>query len=384
MGYFQKYFGTSGALMYYAFGCALLLVCTNHLTRPLYRMNERHSTGLAVGTLFFIMIAFSWVYPIFDSPSRRGGSDREEALNLSATQLLHGRYPYYPKTQLGNPISPLPGAVLLALPFVLLGNSAYQNLFWLTMLYITLKSYFGDGRKALLLCWLVLLFCPIALLDILTGGDFFTNSIYVLILMLYLVRVVPDPTRAISEKLLASALLGLAVSSRANYLLLLPVVFSTLVQHSGWKPAIQYLGLTCLTAGVLTIPFYLYDPAGFSPLHTASKIGRFGSVLPHAEVVVPLAGGILGLALAFQRIHSAAILMGSCVMIQAFLVSCGVVLSSIQSGRLNFGFLGWSTSFTLFGVMVFAPSVLDPIAEPSMKSRQAIFGFRGPSSPVSS
>jgi uncharacterized membrane protein len=299
-----------------------------------------------------------------NSSSRRGGADRDEALNISATELLHARYPYYPKTQLGNLISPLPGAVMLAIPFVLLGNSAYQNFFWLAILYIVFRAYFTDGRTALLLCWLIVGLCPEVPLEIVAGSDFFTNSIYILVFVLYVVHIVPDPSRAVWHKMLASVLLGFGLASRANYVLLFPVLFSMIVQKAGWRTTIEYLGLTCLTLGALTIPFYLYDPGGFSPLHTANKIGRFGSVLPHAEVIVPLVGAILALGLSLQRIDNVAALFRNFVIIQAFLVLCGFVLSTIQSGRLNLAFLGWSLFFTLFGIIAFAPRVIHATVEP--------------------
>jgi hypothetical protein len=57
----------------------------------------------------------------------------------------------------------LPGALLLAVPFVLLGNSAHQNLFWLFAFLFSLNSYLKDRRLALLLLWVILALAPVVL-----------------------------------------------------------------------------------------------------------------------------------------------------------------------------------------------------------------------------
>jgi len=44
--------------------------------------------------------------------------------------MFDGKYPYYETSFLGNPISPMPGALLIALPFYVLGWTALQNIVW--------------------------------------------------------------------------------------------------------------------------------------------------------------------------------------------------------------------------------------------------------------
>ena len=62
-------------------------------------------------TALLLLALFVVVYPRVNTTTPGRGSDRDEALNLAATELLDGRYAYYPATYLGNPISPLPGAI---------------------------------------------------------------------------------------------------------------------------------------------------------------------------------------------------------------------------------------------------------------------------------
>ena len=69
-----------------------------------------------------------------------GGSDSDDALNLATRALLHGEYPYRIRTYLGSPATYLPGSLLLAVPFVLLGNAAYQDLFWLAAFLLSHRT----------------------------------------------------------------------------------------------------------------------------------------------------------------------------------------------------------------------------------------------------
>ena len=78
------------------------------------------------------------------------GSDADDALNLAVNELLHGRYPFYARTYLDNPVANLPGTIFLAVPFALLGNSAYQNFFWLMVFFIAVSLSVRSWRLGLM------------------------------------------------------------------------------------------------------------------------------------------------------------------------------------------------------------------------------------------
>jgi hypothetical protein len=82
--------------------------------------------------VFVAMALVTWqVYEVVQSGRFGGGSDSDDALVTGVYELAAGRYPYYVKTYLGNPISPLPGALILAAPFVAVGCVALAHVFWL-------------------------------------------------------------------------------------------------------------------------------------------------------------------------------------------------------------------------------------------------------------
>ena len=65
----------------------------------------------------------------------------------------------------------MPGTLMLAVPFALLGNVAWQNLAWWAVLLVAAHRLLGDGRAALAILGLSLLVSPVLLQDFVTGGD---------------------------------------------------------------------------------------------------------------------------------------------------------------------------------------------------------------------
>jgi hypothetical protein len=354
-GTIQKYFGTQGALAYILVGLpALLLILRWILPTFISNLTEKQAFWLALLTFFFLVLAFAVLYPIANSGTINSGSYADEALNIAASELLHGRYPYYQKTYLGNLISPLPGAILFAAPFVLLGNSAYQNLFWLAVFFIFAIRYFKGGVLALTLLWIILVFSPSVLQNLVTGVDYLANTIYVLLLMWWVIRSVSDGTAPAWRKIISSALLGIGLSSRSNFLLLTPLLFSALVQNAGWKPAIKYTVVMCLSFLAVTIPFWLYDPQGFTPLIQQTKKVAQYPVLPFGGIIIPSVAGVIALALSFQRMNRDNVtLFRNCAIVQAFPVLCVIILSSLQAGSLFLILSGYGIFFLFFGALAF-------------------------------
>lgn len=363
----QKYLGSTGAGVYFTFASLTLWIGHRYVfTRFLSKVTKKQTLWLIAVTFLILVIGFSVVYPFANSGIVGGGSDRDEALNIAAMELLKGHYPYYLKTYLGNLVSPLPGALLLAIPFVLLGNSAYQNFFWLVAFFFAMKSYLKDVRLALLLQWVLIALSPVILNEFVTGGDLLSNSLYVLLFVMWIVSSpISEPGHSIWKKIYPAILLGVGLSSRANFVLLLPLVFSFLLQGAGWKSAIKYIGITCVTFCMITIPFYVYDPQGFSPLHTVSKLSQFQSVIPFAGFAIPFATAIIALILSFQRMNHN-VFFRNCAIVQAFPVLCGILLSSVKTERLDLHFAGFGLIFLFFGAAAFWPMLMKTRTKPAM------------------
>ena len=353
LGVVQKYTGNLGTGVYIAGVLLVLWMLESDLASTIIDNITSVQLGWLLGLTFLLMLAIFWVgYPLANSGALGGGSDRDEALNTATRALLDGRYPYSEQTYLGNPISPLPGALFLAAPFVLLGNSAYQNLFWLLTFVLVLAYLMKDARQALLLFWLILALSPVVLQEFITGGDLLANSIFVTLGVLALAYLAPVPAVPFWVKCLVAVLLGVGLSWRLNFGLVLPLLYSALALRTGMKTALIYLGLICITFAGVSLPLYLINPVGFTPISTIDELGRFGEALPFAGPIVTGSSVIFALLLSLRRSNAdISSLMRNCAMVLALPVVCLVILNCLVANQLVLSLAGFGIAFLFFGAI---------------------------------
>ncbi len=124
------------------------------------RSRRQISLGWPVLLFLAFTAAFAVLYPISLRHTLNIGSDREDALRVELTAVRHHQYPYDTHTFLGNPPTPLPGAMLLAAPFFAFGHIAWQNLLWLALFFLFAHSFFRYRATALFFLAVLLLFNP--------------------------------------------------------------------------------------------------------------------------------------------------------------------------------------------------------------------------------
>jgi hypothetical protein len=325
----QKYLGTPASYAYFGIGSAVMItVGVRGLTlRSMLTSIDEHWIPWATAALIAgLVAAFLVLYPISNSGAASwlspagiggGGSDRDESLNLGVRALVAGRYPYYAKTQLENPVTQMPGSLVLAVPFGLLGNAAWQNFFWFAVFLRVARYVFADGRLTLGFVTLILLSSPAVLHDFVTGGDLAANANSVLLATLLMLELVPDPSISGWKKIAAAVFAGIAFSSRLNYLLLLPLLLGALLRRGSRREAVKSVCVLVLTFTLVTLPFYLYDPNAFAPLQLHDKFSQFGEVQN---------GGILFPALSFLFSLTLASRAGNQT-VRGFLIQSGLVLT---------------------------------------------------------
>ncbi len=277
--------------------------------------------GLVVVGITTVMVI---LYPLANSERLGPGSDRDEALDQATLSLLQGDYPYYQVTYLNNPITPMPGALLLAIPFVALtGSSIWQIPVWLIVFMMVLRRWLFDSRLLLLMLLSVFVLAPKVDHEIVTGGDFVTNAMYVLAAFVVLIESVTHPRRLF--RVFAAILVGITLSSRMNWVLLLPLVAAAIAERTDWRTAFRATGLAFLTFLLVTLPWYLYDPAGFSPFHTANKLRLLNQVTPYAAELTLGLTGILTLFLAWRQKGYLSFFMNAAI-VQAIPVIAGILI----------------------------------------------------------
>jgi hypothetical protein len=348
----EKYLGLTGVALYLMGGIAILLTSRRYLIpRFVGRVTDKLAWILVLGTLAGLLLMFFVVYPVADSGVIGGGSDSDDALNLATKALLNHQYPYDIETYLGAPATYLPGSLLLAVPFVMLGNAAYQNVFWLALLILATNSYLKDIRQAVLLCWITLL-CSSVLQSLVTGAELLASSIYMVLFVLFAMK------SCLAERKrwfrwVAAALLGIGLSSRGNYLLLIPVICSTTIQRVGWKETAGYAAVTGGVFLAVTLPFWLYDPQTFwaaCVLEQNSLATVVDPIVPHASLALPLASALFALGLSLRRMKNwQSDLLSNCAYTQAFPVLTMFILFGIPN--LEFGYTRYGMHFLFFGAL---------------------------------
>lgn len=353
-----KYFGVAGVIVYFAIGTVLVFAGERFIL-PVFRerISERTANILSVATFAFLTAIALVLYPMANTGRFGGGSDADDALVVAVTELLRGHYPYTLSTYLGNPISPMPGAVFLAIPFVIIGAIHLQNVFWLAVFFIVFRHFEKSSASAIGLIWAMLAFSPTLFQNIVTGADYASNSIYILVLMWILIRSLSDQASATWKPIVAALLLGVALSSRSTFMLMMPIFLSVLVQRAGWKEAIKYLAISGITFIAVTLPFWLYDPAGFAPLRVQSeKLKGIEDVLPYAGIIIPGITGLIAIALSFQNMKAdSARFFRNCALVQLFVLFLTSAVYSIKLGHVDF-FLqqsGYGMFSLIFGATAF-------------------------------
>ncbi len=306
------------------------------------RWSDRRVATLAIVTAVVVLLAFAVVYPLVNVQDAHAGSDDDDAYDVGVSALLDAESPYDRTTYLGNRLHQLPGAFLIAAPLTLLGTSAFQNPFWLTLFFLAVWRESRNARFALRLAWMVLALSPAVMHGVVTGTAHVANTIYVALGLWWLARTARRPLAAIAW--------GIALASRANFLMLLPLVLGSLKRTLGWRPAAGIIGLTAATAAAVTLPFYLHAPSSFAPLEAADRLTRFDVVVPHAGTSVLVAMLVTSLILGATRMDRAA-LFRNAAWVQAVPVIGGLILSTMAAGIPDLRYAEYGTFAVWFVCM---------------------------------
>jgi hypothetical protein len=251
-----KYLPHAKAATAITLGCAAIVLAMLWLDRA----NRRHlQISLGWFLLLFLLLtsAFAVLYPISLKHTLNRGSDREDALRIELNAVHHHQYPYATRTFLGNPPTPLPGAMLLAVPFFAVGHIAWQNFLWLALFFVFTLRFFRYRATALLFLTVFLLFAPAHLSDFTSGGDYLTNFFYVAIAVALFYASLRT---SIYTSIPAALFLGVTFSSRIIYaLVLIPLLALTSQRTSRARTALLFL-LVVLSACAVTLPVFTPHP----------------------------------------------------------------------------------------------------------------------------
>ncbi len=342
-GFVQKYTGLAGVAVYVAgFIAALFLIkrfgghAAPWLGKYFGRLTILGMAGLVVG--------FAVLHPLEDGRGGSGkSSDRDEGLNLAVTRMVQGLSPYYPQNSEAGPLSVLPGAAVLAAPFVVLGDSSYQNIFWLGAFLFAARHVFKDKALALILTFAPLALSPAAQFEFISGGDLLANGIYMALFLLLAIETWSAPDAPSPRRWLVCLLLGVTMASRPNFFLLTPLLAAVLYRRAGFPKAAAGITLVMVAAIGITLPFYLHDPQGFTPLLARQKLAVIDHSLPWASkamigmtALTGILGGVVLLRHPLRGLNQA--FFRWCAWVTLCPMVCAVVSFSVIHQHLDFSF----------------------------------------------
>jgi len=284
-GFIQKYTGLAGVAGYVAAVIGMVFLSV-YVTRRFSPWLNRHFRSLAALVIAGLTVGFVFLHPLEDGRGPGKSSDRDEGLEMAVTRLIHGESPYYPSNKVAGPLSVLPGSMLLAAPFVALGNSGYQNVFWLAVFLFAACNFFRENATALWLFVFPMVVSLAAQHEYVSGGDLIANGIFVALSFLLALNIWGDNTSSSWQRWMACLLVGVALASRANFLLLVPLFGAALWRSAGARKAFLAGSITVLTSAAVTLPFYLNNPEGFTPFGSRNKLAFLDHTLPWASTAL--------------------------------------------------------------------------------------------------
>jgi hypothetical protein len=342
-GFIQKYTGLAGVTAYVAvvIGLVYLTAC---LARRFAPFLNRMFRGLSILAIAGLAAGFVVLHPFEDGRGPGKSSDRDEGLEMAVTRMSHGETPYYPSNKIAGPLSVLPGSMLLAAPFVALGNSGYQNVFWLNVFLFAAKCFFKDRATAVWLLAVPLAVSVAAQYEFVSGGDLIANGIFVALLFLFALKCWEDESSPAWQRWTACMLVGVALASRANFLLLVPLFGAAMWRVAGVKNALLVTSLAVIVTISITLPFYMNDPAGFSPLGSRNKLASVDHALPWASSAMIGTTVLASLLAAFwllrqRKQDSMTAFFRGCTFVTLVPMLCVVLMSSWVGSNPDFGFM---------------------------------------------
>ncbi|WP_394830184.1 hypothetical protein LVJ94_27120 [Pendulispora rubella] len=284
----MAYLPSWGLLLYGACAAGVLACARRKLLSPAApRPSDRRVHQCVATVLLVLTVLVLVVHPMLELWTAKhdgAGSDRDEALEQAALALVRSGRPYEIVLSTGHPISPLPGELILALPFVLVGASGLQNIAWLGLYYATLSVTLSSSWPAALGLFGMLLLAPGVVHEIVTAGDLLASSVAIATGCMWLVLQARRPS-SLGRVFALGALFGVMLSSRFTYLLIVPLVFATLVRIRGMRTAWLVSAGMAIGFIAVTAPFLPWASGTFGPSHIFEKVNLISEV-PRASWLI--------------------------------------------------------------------------------------------------
>ena len=156
-------------------------------------------------------------------------------------------------------------------------------MFWLGAFLIAASRFFKDQALGLYLLAVPLALSLAAQYEFVSGGDLIANGIFVAIFFLCALEAWSQPASSVWLRVLTALLLGAGTLIARQFHPAGPAFQRDRMADGGIAEAIAATSLVVVAMASITLPFYLHDPAGFTPLLTRQKLTFADQVVPWAS-----------------------------------------------------------------------------------------------------
>ncbi|MGA2060018.1 MAG: hypothetical protein ABSG67_06020 [Thermoguttaceae bacterium] len=229
------------------------------LTLAFHKLTHAIPTWIPIGlVLLFCCFAFVVLHRIKPLSIN---VDRWSAMANFDAALLHGDYPYLVETHLGGVMSCLPVMYISGLPFYLLGDVGYYQIFSLLLFSLLVYGLIANNNTRTYIL-LLLMTSPVFIYEVIVRSDLFTNM--VLFMGIIFIAEKYKNRKNTKRMMLLGALIGLIALTRSIVGLLFLLYF---IRYFDFKKEIRSAVVFLSSAaaiflGILAV-FYFWSPVDF-------------------------------------------------------------------------------------------------------------------------
>ncbi len=155
----------------------------------------------------------------------------------------------------------------------------------MSVLFLYLSSY--DQSKSCSLKFVILntILSGTFLTQILIGSVYIANIMWILVFTQLFIYNSKSFNR---NSIVSSLLLGIGLSSRSPFLIILLPIFNYLYYNSNLIIAMKQIAPVIIGFLLITIPFLAYECNNFIPIHYSNVCKFYGNMAPNSSIVFPI------------------------------------------------------------------------------------------------
>ena len=247
-----------GVLLYAVFLATALPFYLRFLNSKIERLKNAHFTAIYFGLLG--LFTLSALFLLFKIDPYSVDVDRWSAIHGFLKNIFAGEFPYLARSHLGSIASPLPVMNFIAVPFYLMGDVGYLQVFTFALTVIVVFSA-AAAKGGKLLFMLAFLSSPAFWYEVAVRSDMVSN-ILIMCLCLLLIEKITNG-KPLNHPIKSGCVCGALFCTRGVFVIPFAVFFFaeavSSVKKMELKKAFIFAACVLMTFALFLLPFVLWD-----------------------------------------------------------------------------------------------------------------------------